>query len=110
MEVSKTAVGIVAGLCIGAGAGGAFLTKSLWATSHSLHMNLPVFWPASLICATACSLHSGCSQFAQCVTAAWPLNPRDSLKFFAGTGVSTRTCTDFDTSSVAWQRRWGGGR
>lgn len=43
------------------------------------------------------------------VTAAWPLNPRDSLKFFAGTGVSTRTGTDFDTVSIAWQRRWGGG-
>jgi hypothetical protein len=43
------------------------------------------------------------------VTAAWPLNARDSLKFFAGTGVSTRTGTDFDTVSVAWQRRWGGG-
>jgi hypothetical protein len=43
------------------------------------------------------------------VTAAWPLNPRDSLKFFAGTGVSTRTGADFDTVSVAWQRRWGGG-
>ena len=43
------------------------------------------------------------------VTAAWPLNRRDSLKFFVGTGVSTRTGTDFDTVSVAWQRRWGGG-
>jgi hypothetical protein len=43
------------------------------------------------------------------VTAAWPLNPRDSLKFFAGTGVTTRTGTDFDTVSIAWQRRWGGG-
>jgi hypothetical protein len=43
------------------------------------------------------------------VTAAWPLNARDSLKFFAGTGVSTRTGADFDTVSVAWQRRWGGG-
>ena len=43
------------------------------------------------------------------VTAAWPLNARDSLKFFAGTGVSTRTGTDFDTFSIAWQRRWGGG-
>ena len=43
------------------------------------------------------------------VTAAWPLNRRDSLKFFVGTGVSTRTGTDFDTVSIAWQRRWGGG-
>lgn len=43
------------------------------------------------------------------VTAAWPLNARDSLKVFAGTGVSTRTGTDFDTVSIAWQRRWGRG-
>ena len=43
------------------------------------------------------------------VTAAWPINARDSMKFFAGTGVSTRTGTDFDTVSIAWQRRWGGG-
>ena len=43
------------------------------------------------------------------VTAAWPLNKRDSLKVFAGTGVSTRTGTDFDTISIAWQRRWGSG-
>ena len=43
------------------------------------------------------------------LTAAWPLNARDSVKVFVGTGVSTRTGTDFDTVSLAWQRRWGGG-
>jgi hypothetical protein len=43
------------------------------------------------------------------LTAAWPLNARDSVKFFVSTGVSTRTGTDFDTVSIAWQRRWGGG-
>jgi hypothetical protein len=43
------------------------------------------------------------------LTAAWPINTRDSFKVFVGTGLSTRTGTDFDTVSVAWQRRWGGG-
>jgi hypothetical protein len=43
------------------------------------------------------------------LTAAWPINRRDSLKVFVGTGVTTRTGTDFDIVSVAWQRRWGGG-
>jgi hypothetical protein len=43
------------------------------------------------------------------LTAAWPINARDSLKVYVGTNVSTRTGTDFDTASLAWQRRWGGG-
>jgi hypothetical protein len=43
------------------------------------------------------------------LTAGWPLNARDSVKVFVGTGISTRTGTDFDTVSLAWQRRWGGG-
>ena len=43
------------------------------------------------------------------LTAGWQLNARDSVKVFVGTGISTRTGTDFDTVSLAWQRRWGGG-
>jgi hypothetical protein len=44
------------------------------------------------------------------LTLALPLDPRNSLKLYAATGVSERVGTDFDTAGVAWQYRWGGGR
>jgi len=42
-------------------------------------------------------------------TLAWPVNRSNSLKFYANTGVFTRTGTDFDAGGIAWQYRWGGG-
>jgi hypothetical protein len=43
------------------------------------------------------------------LTLALPINKNNSLKLYAGTGVITRTGTDFDTVGIAWQTRWGGG-
>jgi hypothetical protein len=42
------------------------------------------------------------------LTASVPLNPRQSVKLYASTGVSTRTGTDFDTVGAVWQYAWGG--
>jgi hypothetical protein len=41
-------------------------------------------------------------------TASLPINPKQSLKLSASTGVSTRTGTDFDTVAAVWQYAWGG--
>jgi hypothetical protein len=38
-----------------------------------------------------------------------PVSRRHSIKLLAATGASTRTGTDFDTLSIAWQYRWGAG-
>jgi hypothetical protein len=38
-----------------------------------------------------------------------PVNRRQSLKFAASSGVSTRTGTDFDSLGIVWQYRWGSG-
>ena len=43
------------------------------------------------------------------VTAALPVDRSNSVKFYASTGVSTRSGTSFNTFGVAWQYRWGGG-
>ena len=43
------------------------------------------------------------------LTAALPINRKDSVKLYASKGVSTRIGSDVDTISVAWQHRWGGG-
>ena len=42
------------------------------------------------------------------VTASVPINPKQSVKINASTGVSTRTGTDFDTLGAVWQYAWGG--
>lgn len=42
-------------------------------------------------------------------TAAIPINKYHSLKILASTGLSTRTGTDYDSISLLWQYRWGGG-
>jgi hypothetical protein len=42
-------------------------------------------------------------------TAAIPLSRRNSLKFYAATGLVTRIGTDADVLSLAFQHRWGGG-
>jgi len=42
-------------------------------------------------------------------TFALPLKLHHSLKLNLSTGVSTRTGTDFDAVTLAWQYRWGGG-
>ncbi|HYA39216.1 MAG TPA: transporter [Candidatus Methylomirabilis sp.] len=42
-------------------------------------------------------------------TYAFPLDRHHSIKFYASTGVSTRTGTDFDIAGIAWQYRWGAG-
>jgi Putative MetA-pathway of phenol degradation len=43
------------------------------------------------------------------LTVALPVNRHNSVKLSAGTGVSTRTGSDFDSVGVFWQYRWGGG-
>jgi hypothetical protein len=42
-------------------------------------------------------------------TLAIPVNARNSVKFYASSGVSARTDNNFDLLGVAWQYRWGGG-
>jgi hypothetical protein len=43
------------------------------------------------------------------LTVAYSLNRHYSLKFNVSTGISTRTGTNFNTSGVGLQYRWGGG-
>jgi hypothetical protein len=43
------------------------------------------------------------------LTFALPLNIRNSLKINLSTGTSTRTGSDFDAITFAWQYRWGAG-
>ena len=42
-------------------------------------------------------------------TLAVPVNLRNSIKFFASSGVSARTGNNYDLFGVLWQYRWGGG-
>ena len=42
-------------------------------------------------------------------TFALPVNIHHSLKLNLSTGASTRTGSDFDSITLAWQYRWGGG-
>ncbi|MBK9116043.1 MAG: transporter [Betaproteobacteria bacterium] len=42
------------------------------------------------------------------VTAAMPIDSNNSIKFYATSGLSTRTGSDFSTFGLAWQYRWGG--
>jgi hypothetical protein len=42
-------------------------------------------------------------------TLALPVDPYNSIKFYASRGVSSRTGNDYDLLGVAWQYRWGGG-
>jgi hypothetical protein len=42
-------------------------------------------------------------------TLAIPVDPRNSIKFSASSGVSARTGNNFDAIGVAWQYRWGAG-
>ena len=42
-------------------------------------------------------------------TLAVPVDRRDSIKFYASSGVSARTGNNYDLLGVAWQRRWGAG-
>jgi len=42
-------------------------------------------------------------------TLALPVDVRNSIKFYASTGVSARTGNNYDLLGVAWQYRWGGG-
>ena len=42
-------------------------------------------------------------------TLALPIDRRNSLKFSASTGISTRTGSEFSAVGVAWQYRWGEG-
>jgi hypothetical protein len=43
------------------------------------------------------------------LTAAFPLNRRNSIKFYASEGVSTRAGDDFRLAGLGWQYRWGAG-
>ena len=42
-------------------------------------------------------------------TLALPVDARNSIKFYASSGVFARTGNNFDLLGVAWQYRWGGG-
>jgi hypothetical protein len=42
-------------------------------------------------------------------TLALPLDPQNSLKFYASRGVSARTGNNYDLLGVAWQHRWASG-
>jgi hypothetical protein len=42
-------------------------------------------------------------------TLAFPLDARNSIKFYGSSGVSARTGNNFDLFGIAWQYRWGGG-
>jgi len=42
-------------------------------------------------------------------TLALPIDPHNSLKLSASTGISTRTGSEFSAVGVAWQYRWGAG-
>ena len=42
-------------------------------------------------------------------TLAFPLDARNSIKFFGSSGVSARTGNNYDLFGIAWQYRWGGG-
>jgi hypothetical protein len=42
-------------------------------------------------------------------TLALPVDRANSIKFYASSGVSSRTGNDYDLVGVAWQYRWGGG-
>jgi hypothetical protein len=43
------------------------------------------------------------------VTVALPIARHQSVKLYGGTGVFTRTGSNFNTVGMAWQYRWGGG-
>ena len=42
-------------------------------------------------------------------TLAFPMDARNSIKFYGSSGVSARTGNNFDLFGIAWQYRWGGG-
>ena len=42
-------------------------------------------------------------------TLSLPVDRHNSIKFYASSGVSSRTGNDYDLVGVAWQYRWGGG-
>jgi hypothetical protein len=42
-------------------------------------------------------------------TLALPVDVRNSIKFYASTGLSARTGNSYDLLGIAWQYRWGGG-
>lgn len=42
-------------------------------------------------------------------TLAFPVNVRNSIKFYGSSGVSARTGNSYDLVGMAWQYRWGGG-
>lgn len=43
------------------------------------------------------------------LTLALPIDPHNSLKLSASTGISTRTGSEFSAVGIAWQYRWGDG-
>jgi len=43
------------------------------------------------------------------VTASLPVDRRNSVRFYASTGIVTRSGSDFNNIGVAWQYRWGEG-
>jgi hypothetical protein len=43
------------------------------------------------------------------LTVALPLNRHNSIKIYGGTGISSRTHSNFNDVGLAWQYRWGAG-
>ena len=43
------------------------------------------------------------------LTVALPLNRHNSIKVYGGTGISSRTHSNFNDVGLAWQYRWGAG-
>ena len=43
------------------------------------------------------------------LTLALPVDRYNSVKFYASTGTSTRTGSEYNAVGIAWQYRWGGG-
>jgi hypothetical protein len=43
------------------------------------------------------------------LTVAMSVNPNNSLKLYASTGIQTSSGTDHDLVGIVWQYRWGGG-
>jgi len=42
-------------------------------------------------------------------TVAFPIDRKNSIKFYLSSGVSARTDNNYDLIGIAWQCRWGGG-
>jgi hypothetical protein len=42
-------------------------------------------------------------------TFSYPIDPRNSIRFYGSTGAYSRTNNSYDLIGISWQYRWGGG-